>query len=141
MHLTFIFLFQAQYDLAAFVLAVNREFAATNPVTHNVASIKIGDEWIVINNEEVFKGRLDVENSFISMAVFKSRSKALTDDFKYDVANLQDWGASLDLYRQSLALPSTATDTSADRKIQLDFISKHLPQLPKIILKKYIMYI
>ena len=126
--------------MAAFVLAVNREFAATNPLTHNVASIKIGDEWIVINNHEVFRGRLDVENSFISMAVFKSRSKAPTDRFRYDVANLQDWGASLDLYRQSLAQQATTTGTSDDRKIQLNCISKHLPELKKLILKKYIMY-
>ena len=131
--------------MAAFVLAVNRDFAAKAPVTHNVASRKIGDQWIVINNKELFQGQLDVEKCYISMAVFISQSQAPADDFKYNVDTLQNWGACLDLYRQYRALQqesssSTATDTSAERKIQLYVISSHLPQFKKCLLKKSRLY-
>ena len=129
-YLTAIFLIQEQYHLAAFVLAVNQDFAPEVPVTHNVSSRKIGDQWITINDKELYRGQLDDEKCFISMAVYRSQSQAPADDFIYNVDNLQSWRACLEQHRQSQGFETSLRFINCDCllhiKVRFNFMSYHL---------------
>ena len=103
--------------MAAFVQAVNRDFAPENPVTHSIASRKIGIHWILINDNEPYRSQLDDDKHFIAMAVYRSQTQAPADDLIINVDNLGSWRACLDQHRKLQASKrkqgsSTATATS-----------------------------
>ena len=103
--------------MAAFVQAVNRDFASENPVTHSIASRKIGIHWILINDNEPYRSQLDDDKHFIAMAVYRSQTQAPADDLIMNVDNLGSWRACLDQHHKLQASKqkrgsSTATATS-----------------------------
>ena len=118
-----IFILQEQYELAAYAEALNGYLESKPPLTHSIASRKIGRQWIKINDHKTYRSQLD-DKIYLCMAVYRSQSQAVTDDLEIKVDHLPNWRASLQQHLRNVAsiqssTSTTTTATSDQSKVSL----------------------